>query len=117
MQPLRRKLAELRGWISSIRSHQTVVRAGARKLEWDAKFGLAKINPLVDWTAAEIWDYIRKNDVPYNELHDRGYPSIGCTYCTRATVPGEDDRAGRWPGFAKTECGLHLSEPASNSSA
>ncbi len=117
VQPLRRKLAELRGWISSIRSHQTVVRAGARKLEWDAKFGLAKINPLVDWTAAEIWDYIRKNDVPYNELHDRGYPSIGCTYCTRATVPGEDDRAGRWPGFAKTECGLHLSEPASNSSA
>lgn len=107
VEPLRRRLAGLRGWISSIRSHQTAVRAGARKLEWDAKFGLAKINPLVNWTTAEVWDYIRKNDVPYNQLHDRGYPSIGCTHCTRATVPGEGDRAGRWPGFTKTECGLH----------
>lgn len=109
VEPLRRQLADLRGWISSIRRDQTAVRAGARKLEWDRKFGLAKINPLVDWTAAEIWEYIRNNDVPYNELHDRGYPSIGCTHCTRATLPGEDDRAGRWPGFAKSECGLHLS--------
>ena len=109
VEPLRQKLPELRGWITSIRAHQTALRAGARKLEWDKKFGLAKVNPLLDWTKAEIWEYIRKNDVPYNQLHDRGYPSIGCTHCTRATAPGEDDRAGRWPNFAKTECGLHLS--------
>lgn len=114
VEPLRLELAGLRGWITSIRRDQTANRAGARKVEWDAKFGLVKINPLVDWTAAEIWTYIRNNDVPFNELHDRGYPSIGCTHCTRATAPGEDARAGRWPGFAKTECGLHITEPASN---
>jgi phosphoadenosine phosphosulfate reductase len=110
VEPLRRKLAELGGWITSIRRGQTAARAAARKLEWDAKFGLVKINPLADWTSAEIWDYIRKNDVPYNELHDRGYPSIGCTHCTRAVLAGEQERAGRWPGLAKTECGLHLSD-------
>src|SRR6185437_12340754 len=110
VEPLRRKLAELGGWITSIRRGQTAARAAARKLEWDAKFGLVKINPLADWTSAEIWDYIRKNDVPYNELHDRGYPSIGCTHCTRAVLAGEQERAGRWPGLAKTECGLHLGD-------
>lgn len=108
VEPLRRKLAELRGWITSIRREQTAHRAGAHKLEWDAKFGLVKVNPLADWSAHEVWDYIRKNDVPYNELHDRGYPSLGCTHCTRAIQPGESERAGRWSGFAKTECGLHL---------
>ena len=108
VEPLRQRLAGLRGWISSIRRDQTAARTGARKLEWDAKFGLVKINPLAQWTSAEVWDYIRKNDVPYNELHDRGYPSIGCTHCTRAVAPGEEERAGRWPGLAKTECGLHL---------
>ncbi|MGE5206271.1 MAG: phosphoadenylyl-sulfate reductase, partial [Chlamydiota bacterium] len=108
VEPLRRKLAELEGWVTSIRRDQTAARAGARKLEWDAKFGLVKINPIADWSAAEVWDYIRRNDVPYNELHDRGYPSIGCTHCTRAITPGEEARAGRWPGFSKTECGLHL---------
>ena len=111
VEPLRRKLGDLRAWITSIRRDQTRARAGARRLEWDAKFGLVKVNPLVDWTAEDVWEYIRKNDVPYNELHDRGYPSIGCTHCTRATAPGEDARAGRWPGFAKTECGLHLADP------
>ena len=110
VEPLRQKLAELRGWITSIRRDQTAARAGARKLEWDAKFGLVKVNPLADWSAEEVWNYIRKNDVPYNELHERGYPSIGCTYCTRAVSPGEDARAGRWPGLEKTECGLHLPE-------
>jgi phosphoadenosine phosphosulfate reductase len=113
VEPLRRKLAQLRGWITSIRRDQTAARAGARKLEWDAKFGLVKINPLADWTSAEVWEYIRKNDVPYNALHDRGYPSIGCTHCTRAIQPGESERAGRWPGLAKTECGLHLSDSPS----
>lgn len=108
VEPLRRKLAQLRGWITSIRRDQTAARAGARKLEWDAKFGLVKINPLADWSADEVLNYIRKNDLPYNELHDRGYASIGCTHCTRAIFLGEDARAGRWPGIAKTECGLHL---------
>jgi phosphoadenosine phosphosulfate reductase len=110
VKPLRRKLAELRGWITGIRRGQTAARAAARKLEWDAKFGLVKINPLADWTDGEVWDYIRKRDVPYNELHDRGYPSIGCTHCTRAVLAGEQERAGRWPGLAKTECGLHLDD-------
>jgi len=76
-----------------------------------------KINPLADWSADAVWDYIRKNDVPYNELHDLGYPSIGCTHCTRAILLGEDARAGRWPGLAKTECGLHLPSPSSGSAA
>ena len=107
VEPLRQRLARLRGWISSIRRDQTAARAGARKLEWDAKFGLVKINPLAQWTSAEVWDYIRKNDVPYNELHDRGYPSIGCTHCTAPVLPGEDPRSGRWKNSGKTECGLH----------
>ena len=110
VEPLRRKLAELRGWITGIRRGQTAARAGVRKMEWDAKFGLVKINPLADWTGGEVWDYIRKHDVPYNELHDQSYASIGCTHCTRASTPGEEIRAGRWPGFAKTECGLHLGD-------
>lgn len=117
VEPLRQKLAELRGWITSIRRDQTTTRAGARKLEWDAKFGLVKINPVADWTADAIWEYIHKNDVPYNELHDQGYPSIGCTHCTRAVLKDEDARAGRWPGFAKNECGLHLPGSAGGSPA
>jgi phosphoadenosine phosphosulfate reductase len=112
VEPLRRKLAELSAWITSIRRDQTSVRSGARRVEWDAKFGLVKINPIVDWTAKQVWRYIHDHDVPYNQLHDQDYPSIGCTHCTRAVKPGEDPRAGRWSGFAKTECGLHIIEPA-----
>ena len=112
VEPLRRKLGELRAWISSIRRDQTVMRAGAGKVEGDSKFGLIKINPLADWTSKQVWQYIHEHKVPYNPLHDRDYPSIGCTHCTRAVRPGEDPRAGRWSGFAKTECGLHLVEPA-----
>ena len=111
IEPLRRKLGELRAWITSIRRDQTAARAGAHKIEWDEKFGLVKINPIVDWTSAQIWQYIRKHNVPYNPLHDIGFPSIGCTHCTRAVRPGEDARAGRWSGFAKTECGLHVIQP------
>ena len=111
VEPLRRKLTELRAWITSIRRDQTSVRAGAHKIEWDAKFGLVKVNPIADWTSAQVWRYIRQHDVPYNPLHDQSYPSIGCTHCTRAVGPGEDPRTGRWPGFAKTECGLHVIEP------
>jgi phosphoadenosine phosphosulfate reductase len=107
VEPLRRKLAELNAWITSIRQDQTAFRANARKVEWDSKFGLVKINPLTDWSSKGVWRYIHDHDVPYNELHDRGFPSIGCTHCTRAVRSGEDPRAGRWSGFAKTECGLH----------
>jgi phosphoadenosine phosphosulfate reductase len=107
IEPLRRKLQELEAWITSIRREQTEARASAGKIEWDGKFGLVKINPIVDWTSAQVWDYSRSHHVPYNPLHDRSYPSIGCTHCTRAVAPGEDARAGRWAGFAKTECGLH----------
>lgn len=111
IEPLRRKLSELRAWITSIRRDQTAARAVAHKIEWDEKFGLIKINPIVDWTSTQIWQYIRKHDVPYNLLHDIGFPSIGCMHCTRAVRPGEDARAGRWSGFAKTECGLHVIQP------
>ncbi len=111
VEPLRRKLGELSAWIASIRRDETSARSGARKIEWDSKFGLAKINPIVDWTSKQVWRYIHDHDVPYNELHNQDYPSIGCTHCTRAVRPGEDPRAGRWPGFAKTECGLHIIEP------
>lgn len=112
VEPLRRKLGELQAWITSIRRDQTAARAGAGKIEWDDKFGLVKINPLVDWSSKEVWQYIREHDIPYNALHDRSYPSIGCTHCTRAVRPGESPRAGRWAGYSKTECGLHVIEPA-----
>jgi phosphoadenosine phosphosulfate reductase len=117
VEPLRRKLNELDAWITSIRGDQTAARAGARKIEWDEKFGLVKVNPIVDWTSKQVWRYIQQHDVPYNSLHDQSYPSIGCTHCTSPVRPGEDPRAGRWPGFAKTECGLHIIAPASPSPA
>lgn len=110
VEPLRRKLGELSAWITSIRRDQTAHRADARKIEWDAKFGLVKVNPLADWSSKDVWKYIHAHNVPYNPLHDRQYPSIGCTHCTRAVRPGEDPRAGRWWGFAKTECGLHVKD-------
>jgi phosphoadenosine phosphosulfate reductase len=111
VEPLRKKLSELRAWITAIRRDQTSARAAARKVEWDTKFQLVKVNPLADWTGEMVWSYIRKHDVPYNPLHDRNYPSIGCTQCTRAIQPGEDARAGRWSGFQKNECGLHVGNP------
>jgi phosphoadenosine phosphosulfate reductase len=114
VQPLRRKLGELGAWITSIRRDQTSARSGARRVEWDSNFGLAKINPIVDWTSRQVWRYIHDHEVPYNQLHDQNYPSIGCTHCTRAVGAGEDQRAGRWPGFAKTECGLHVIQPAAD---
>jgi phosphoadenosine phosphosulfate reductase len=111
VEPLRRKLANLDAWITAIRRSQTSERAGIRKVEWDPKFDLIKICPLADWSREMVWNYARKHNVPYNSLHDRNYPSIGCTHCTRAVQLGEDARAGRWSGFAKTECGLHTAEP------
>jgi phosphoadenosine phosphosulfate reductase len=115
VEPLRRKLSELEAWITSIRRDQTSARAAAGKVEWDAKFGLVKINPLVDWDSKQVWQYIRAHHVPYNSLHERNYPSIGCTHCTRAVLPGQDPRSGRWAGFAKTECGLHVIQAAAQS--
>jgi len=115
VEPLRRKLRELDAWITSIRRDQTTARAAASKVEWDEKFDLVKINPIVDWTSKQVWRYIHQHEVPYNALHDQSYPSIGCTHCTSPVRPGEDPRAGRWPGFAKTECGLHIIAPASSS--
>jgi phosphoadenosine phosphosulfate reductase len=111
VEPLRRKLTELSAWITSIRRDQTAFRQSARKIEWDVKFGLVKVNPIADWTSKQVWRYLHEHGVPYNSLHDQHYPSIGCTHCTRAVRPGEDARAGRWPGTAKTECGLHMIEP------
>ena len=110
VEPLRNKLSQLRAWVTSIRRDQTSARANALKVEWDAKFHLVKVNPLADWSAGRVWKYIHDHDLPYNPLHDRDYPSIGCTHCTRSVQPGEDTRAGRWSGFNKTECGLHTSE-------
>jgi phosphoadenosine phosphosulfate reductase len=111
IEPLRRKLNALSAWITSIRRDQTEFRQGARKVEWDLKFGLVKVNPIVDWTSKQVWRYLHDQGVPYNTLHDQNYPSIGCTHCTRAVRAGEDPRAGRWPGTSKTECGLHVIEP------
>lgn len=108
VEPLRRKLAELQAWITGIRRDQTKSRAGAAKIGWDEKFGLVKINPIANWTEDQVWRYIYDNGVPYNPLHDQNYPSIGCTHCTRPVSLGEGPRTGRWPGFAKTECGLHV---------
>ena len=110
VEPLTEKLRTCSAWITGIRRQQSPTRANTRKIEWDSKFQLVKLNPLADWTEAEVWEYIRSHEVSYNPLHDRGYPSIGCIYCTRAVLPGEDPRAGRWSGFAKTECGLHVVE-------
>jgi phosphoadenosine phosphosulfate reductase len=112
VEPLQRKLEDLSAWITSIRRDQTSTRSSAQRIEWDSKFGLVKINPIVDWTSKQVWRYIHDQDVPYNVLHDQNFPSIGCTHCTRAVKPGEDERAGRWPGFTKTECGLHMIESA-----
>jgi phosphoadenylyl-sulfate reductase (thioredoxin) len=109
--PLRRELARFDAWITAIRRDQTLDRASALPVEDDARFGLVKINPLVDWTAKDIWGYVLAFDVPYNPLHDQGYPSIGCQPCTVPVALGEDPRAGRWRGRTKTECGLHTKEP------
>jgi phosphoadenosine phosphosulfate reductase len=109
--PLRNALVGFDAWITAIRRDQTAERASARVVEADRKFGLVKINPLVGWTHDDVWGHLYARDVPYNPLHDRGYPSIGCHPCTAAVLPGEDARAGRWRGKSKKECGLHVIQP------
>lgn len=105
--PLERALQGYSCWITGIRREQASTRANSPVFTYDEKFGLFKANPLVAWTSDEVWAYVRHRDLPYNPLHDRGYPSIGCAPCTRPVAEGEDPRGGRWAGLAKTECGLH----------
>ncbi len=111
VHPLNRALKELDGWITGLRRDQAATRADTKKIEIDAAHGgIIKLNPIADWTSDQVWDHIRKNNIPYNKLHDMGYPSIGCEPCTRAIKPGEDPRAGRWwwEDAAYKECGLHF---------
>ena len=108
VQPLQRALAGKTSWITGLRREQSQTRQTLERESWDDANGLIKINPLLEWTNDEVWDYIRQHNVPYNALHDRGYPSIGCAPCTKAVQPGEDTRAGRWWWEASSkECGLH----------
>lgn len=110
VEPLRRALTGKKAWVTGLRAEQAATRNGLKPLSHDEAFDLVKVNPLHDWSVAEVWAYIRANDVPYNKLHDRGYPSIGCAPCTRAVAPGEDVRAGRWwwESPETKECGLHV---------
>ncbi len=107
--PLRRALQGMDAWITGLRSEQSVTRTDLKIVEWDSGNSLIKINPLLDWSEEQVWDFIKSNSIPYNELHDKGFPSIGCQPCTRAIEKGEDLRAGRWwwelPD--SKECGLH----------
>jgi phosphoadenosine phosphosulfate reductase len=109
IQPLKRAFQGLEVWICGLRREQSVTRQDMQLIEWDASNGLIKLNPLIDYTEAQVWEYIKTNQVPYNKLHDRGFPSIGCQPCTRAIEPGEDVRAGRWwwENPEQKECGLH----------
>lgn len=109
IQPLKRAFQGLEVWICGLRREQSVTRQDMQLIDWDASNGLIKLNPLIDYTEAQVWEYIKKNQVPYNKLHDRGFPSIGCQPCTRAIEPGEDVRAGRWwwENPEQKECGLH----------
>lgn len=109
INPLKRALHGMDAWITGLRSSQSVTRQQVQNIEQDSQFNLIKINPLLNWSEKEIWDYIRRNNVPYNKLHDKNYPSVGCEPCTRAIEKGEDVRAGRWwwENPENKECGLH----------
>jgi phosphoadenosine phosphosulfate reductase len=107
--PFRRAIAGRGAWVTGIRRGQSASRALAAPVEWDREYGLHKVSPLLEWSEKDIWDYIRKKRLPYNSLHDIGFPSIGCAPCTRAVQPGEDPRSGRWwwERADSRECGLH----------
>ncbi len=109
VEPLKRALSDARGWMTGLRRDQSVTRTDTPAIEWDEGNGILKVNPLIEWSNDDVWAYIKANKVPYNRLHDQGFPSIGCAPCTRAIKPGEDIRAGRWwwenPEYK--ECGLH----------
>lgn len=106
--PLRKYLSNKEGWITGLRRSQSAFRESTNKIEWDPTNKVYKINPLADWDHDEIWWYINKYDLPYNPLHDEGYPSIGCLPCTAPANNGEGERSGRWRNLEKTECGIHL---------
>ena len=101
--------AGMDAWICGLRSEQSVTRQNMKLVQWDEQNNLIKINPLIEWTEQQVWDYIKEKNIPYNKLHDKGFPSIGCQPCTRAIEPGEDLRAGRWwwEMPENKECGLH----------
>jgi len=105
--PQRAMLNGFAAWVTGLRRDQSEARSTTPVVQWDDRFGLYKVNPLARWSERDVWRYVREHDVPYNELHDRGYPSIGCTHCTAPVGESETLRAGRWRGFEKTECGLH----------
>jgi phosphoadenosine phosphosulfate reductase len=114
VEPLKRALAGKDAWITGMRRDQAVTRGSLAVSAFDDSMGLQKFNPLLEWTNAEVWQYIKQNDVPYNQLHDQFYPSIGCAPCTRAISAGEDIRAGRWwwESAEHKECGLHVKREA-----
>jgi len=110
VQPLHLALEKKDVWITGIRKAQTKFRVNSEIIEYDERFNVTKVNPLINWTHEQVWKYIHENNLPYNELHDKGYPSLGCINCTSTVSENEDDRSGRWRGNLKTECGLHYIE-------
>lgn len=105
--PLRQALEGMDAWITGIRRDQSTTRENARKIEIDQRRGVVKVQPLADWTNRDVWRYIWRHSIPYNPLHDHGYPSVGCVPCTTRVESGQDERSGRWKGTGKVECGLH----------
>jgi phosphoadenosine phosphosulfate reductase len=117
VEPLRRILAGASVWIAALRRSQSSDRAAIEHASWDWEHGVLKVVPLADWSRPQVWEYLKAHSVPYNPLHERGYPSIGCTHCTAPVAgagPADYTRAGRWSGTAKTECGLHARHAAPN---
>ncbi|KAA3661684.1 MAG: phosphoadenylyl-sulfate reductase [Chloroflexi bacterium] len=108
VNPMRRYLSEKKAWITGVRRDQGRSRANTQIVAWDNANHLIKLSPLATWRREQVWDYIYKNNLPYNDLHDHGYPSIGCLPCTKPVAAGEDERAGRWANMEKTECGIHI---------
>jgi phosphoadenosine phosphosulfate reductase len=107
VDPLQKALSGRKAWISGLRREQSETRRHVAFLNRDHKFQSLKICPLIHWTEEDVWNYVKANHLAYNPLHDKGYPSIGCEYCTNSVTAGGDPRAGRWAAFEKTECGLH----------
>ena len=107
VEPMRRALSSVDCWAAGVRRADSSSRSTTPKFGWDKRFNLWKLNPLADWTERDVWNYIREHHLPYNPLHDLGYPSIGCTHCTKPVGPGGDLREGRWSGLSKTECGIN----------
>jgi phosphoadenosine phosphosulfate reductase len=110
VEPMREALGDVDVWVTGLMRSQSASRGGLRVVEWDWPYQLLKVNPLASWDRARVWEYVQQHEVPYNELHDRGYPSLGCTHCTlpvAGNTTGEYTREGRWQGRSKLECGLH----------